>query len=274
MPLKYSSLALSLDATVAGPQRQKRLSMSDHDIARKRVTLTSGNGPTPGVTDKVLDALAARGAVATFLVVANQPRQPGGLALAERAVAEGHRTGHHTATHTLHLGAADDPEAAVAAEITAVERDIDAAGEQPQDALDSLRVGLLRARRAGEHVSALQHRDRRVLALALFQQDSYDDVAENLFPALPHQIRRRKLLRGVPGLPHNEPGRDLQPNFRGITGLVNDARAAYKVQASAVAEFWDPTRNITVYSATRWHTPEQRRNAPLAREIADNGPSP
>lgn len=100
--------------------------MSGNDTERRRVTLTFDNGPTPGVTDKVLDTLAARGAAATFFVVGDQLRQPGGLALAKRATAEGHRIGHHTATHTLQLGVAEDPEAAVAAEIAAVEDDIDA----------------------------------------------------------------------------------------------------------------------------------------------------
>jgi peptidoglycan/xylan/chitin deacetylase (PgdA/CDA1 family) len=104
----------------------KEVSMSDHGADRRRVTLTFDNGPTPSVTDKVLDVLAARRATATFFVVGTQLEQAGGRALAKRAVAEGHRIGHHTATHTLQLGAAEDPEAAVVAEIDAVEHDIDA----------------------------------------------------------------------------------------------------------------------------------------------------
>ncbi|MEV7042739.1 polysaccharide deacetylase family protein [Amycolatopsis sp. NPDC051061] len=100
--------------------------MSGEAIDRRRVTLTFDNGPTPGVTDKVLEVLAAHRTPATFFVVGTQLQQPGGLALARRAVAEGHRIGHHTATHALQLGAAEDPEAAVAAEITAIEHDIDA----------------------------------------------------------------------------------------------------------------------------------------------------
>jgi peptidoglycan/xylan/chitin deacetylase (PgdA/CDA1 family) len=100
--------------------------MSSAVADRRRVTLTFDNGPTPGVTDKVLDVLAAHRAPATFFVVGTQLQKPGGLALARRAAAEGHRIGHHTATHMLQLGAAEDPEAAVAAEITAIEHDIDA----------------------------------------------------------------------------------------------------------------------------------------------------
>lgn len=99
--------------------------MSAYQAIRKRVTLTFDNGPTPGVTDKVLDVLAERQVPATFFVVGSQLRQPGGRALATRAVAEGHRLGHHTATHTVLLGAAQDPDAAVAAEIAAIEPEID-----------------------------------------------------------------------------------------------------------------------------------------------------
>ncbi|MFF7651592.1 polysaccharide deacetylase family protein [Streptomyces sp. NPDC007983] len=100
--------------------------MSDIGAHRRRVTLTFDNGPTPGVTGDVLDVLADHRATATFFVVGTRLRQAGGRALAARAVAEGHRIGHHTATHTLQLGAAEDPEAAVDAEITAIEPDIDA----------------------------------------------------------------------------------------------------------------------------------------------------
>ncbi|WP_329240173.1 polysaccharide deacetylase family protein [Actinoallomurus sp. NBC_01490] len=99
--------------------------MSNEGTSRRRVTLTFDNGPYPGVTDVVLDVLAAHRVTAAFFVVGEQLRQPGGRELAQRAVAEGHRIGHHTATHTLQLGAAEDADAAVAAEIVAVEHDID-----------------------------------------------------------------------------------------------------------------------------------------------------
>ena len=70
----------------------------------RRVTLTFDNGPTPGVTDQVLDVLADRAAPAYFFVVGSRLRQPGGRDLVRRAVAEGHRIGHHTTTHTVLLG--------------------------------------------------------------------------------------------------------------------------------------------------------------------------
>jgi peptidoglycan/xylan/chitin deacetylase (PgdA/CDA1 family) len=74
----------------------------------QRVTLTFDNGPTP-VTAQVLDVLAARAARASFFVVGTQLRRPGARALAERALAEGHRIGNHSLTHSTPLGARDDP---------------------------------------------------------------------------------------------------------------------------------------------------------------------
>jgi peptidoglycan-N-acetylglucosamine deacetylase len=82
-----------------------------------KVSLTFDNGPTPGVTEGVLDLLAERGLPATFFVVGTRLRRPGGRELARRAVADGHRVGHHTTTHTVLLGNAADPEEAVRTEI-------------------------------------------------------------------------------------------------------------------------------------------------------------
>ena len=77
----------------------------------KRVTLTFDNGPWPGVTENVLDVLAARGLRSTFFVVGEQLRR--GHLLAERAVAEGHWIGNHTMTHSLPLGDGADPVAEI-----------------------------------------------------------------------------------------------------------------------------------------------------------------
>jgi peptidoglycan/xylan/chitin deacetylase (PgdA/CDA1 family) len=73
------------------------------DMAR-RLTLTFDNGPWPGVTEYVLDLLAARGVHATFFVVGQNLRAPGARALAQRAVDEGHWIGNHTLTHSVQLG--------------------------------------------------------------------------------------------------------------------------------------------------------------------------
>jgi peptidoglycan-N-acetylglucosamine deacetylase len=146
-----------------------------NDAGRRRVTLTFDNGPTPGVTDMVLDVLAAHDAAATFFVIGDRLRQPGGLVLAKRTVADGHRIGHHTATHTLLLGAADDPEAAVAAEIRAVEDDIDALAGTSQTQGERL----FRPYAAG---GVLDKRVFSAAAVRYFQQHRYTCVLWNSLP--------------------------------------------------------------------------------------------
>lgn len=93
-----------------------------------RVSLTFDNGPAPGTTEGVLDLLAERGLRATFFVVGERLMAPGGTDLARRALAGGHRVGHHTATHRLLLGDADDPEAAVDAEVAGPATQVSAIG--------------------------------------------------------------------------------------------------------------------------------------------------
>ena len=66
--------------------------------------LTFDNGPEPEVTPGVLATLARRGIPATFFLVGDKLRDPAGLALANRARAEGHRVGNHTLTHGTPLG--------------------------------------------------------------------------------------------------------------------------------------------------------------------------
>jgi peptidoglycan-N-acetylglucosamine deacetylase len=74
---------------------------------RKRITLTFDNGPTPGVTDEVLDVLGEHGVRTTFFVVGEKLRSAGGRACAERAAREGHWIGNHTMTHTVPFGESD-----------------------------------------------------------------------------------------------------------------------------------------------------------------------
>jgi peptidoglycan-N-acetylglucosamine deacetylase len=76
----------------------------------RRLTLSFDNGPTPGITDQVLDVLGEHGARATFFVVGRDLQQPGARALAERAASEGHWIGNHTMTHEVQFGDTDDPE--------------------------------------------------------------------------------------------------------------------------------------------------------------------
>jgi peptidoglycan/xylan/chitin deacetylase (PgdA/CDA1 family) len=75
-----------------------------------RVTLTFDNGPTPGITEQVLDELGERELHATFFVVGRDLDEPGARALSERALREGHWIGNHTLTHSAQFGDSDDPE--------------------------------------------------------------------------------------------------------------------------------------------------------------------
>lgn len=71
---------------------------------RPKITLTFDNGPTPGVTDRVLDVLAERRLSAVFFVVGENVRSPGGRRLLERVVGDGHLIGNHSFTHGRPLG--------------------------------------------------------------------------------------------------------------------------------------------------------------------------
>jgi peptidoglycan-N-acetylglucosamine deacetylase len=75
----------------------------------KRVTLTFDNGPTPGITEHVLDVLSARRIQTTFFVVGERLERLGGRALAIRAHSEGHWIANHSLTHSVPLG--DKPDA-------------------------------------------------------------------------------------------------------------------------------------------------------------------
>jgi len=76
----------------------------------KRVTLTFDNGPTPGITEHVLDILSARRIQTTFFIVGERLAKPGGRALAARAHSEGHSIGNHSMTHSAPLGEKPDAE--------------------------------------------------------------------------------------------------------------------------------------------------------------------
>jgi peptidoglycan/xylan/chitin deacetylase (PgdA/CDA1 family) len=62
-----------------------------------RVALTFDDGPTPGVTDLILDELRKRKLHATFFMIGQRiAAEPD---LARRVLAEGHEVGNHTFTH-------------------------------------------------------------------------------------------------------------------------------------------------------------------------------
>jgi peptidoglycan/xylan/chitin deacetylase (PgdA/CDA1 family) len=81
--------------------------------AMKRVTLSFDNGPTPGITDRVLDILERAGIRATFFVIGRKLEDPSAAALMREAHAAGHWIGNHALTHSIALG--DRPDAAYAA---------------------------------------------------------------------------------------------------------------------------------------------------------------
>jgi peptidoglycan/xylan/chitin deacetylase (PgdA/CDA1 family) len=70
----------------------------------KSVTLTFDNGPTPGITERVIDILSTRRIQTTFFVVGEKLARPCGRALALRAHSEGHWIGNHSLTHSVPLG--------------------------------------------------------------------------------------------------------------------------------------------------------------------------
>ncbi|HEY4320822.1 MAG TPA: polysaccharide deacetylase family protein [Gemmatimonadales bacterium] len=64
----------------------------------RSVALTFDDGPHPEWTPRILDALAARNAKATFFVIGERAeRHP---SLVRRLAAEGHAVGHHSWTHS------------------------------------------------------------------------------------------------------------------------------------------------------------------------------
>jgi peptidoglycan/xylan/chitin deacetylase (PgdA/CDA1 family) len=68
-------------------------------LKAKELVLTFDDGPWPGTTSKVLDALKAECVRATFFLLGrNAAAHP---QLARRALAEGHTLGHHSYSHPL-----------------------------------------------------------------------------------------------------------------------------------------------------------------------------
>lgn len=72
--------------------------------AMNKLTLTFDNGPTPGITDVVLDTLDRFGVRTTFFMVGTQLLKPDARVLAEQAHASGHRIANHTYSHGAPLG--------------------------------------------------------------------------------------------------------------------------------------------------------------------------
>ena len=88
------------------------------------ITLSFDNGPTPGVTECVLDTLGWHDARANFFMIGSRIAEPGGRSLAERAVREGHVVGSHTWSHSVPFGRLD---------AAAVDRELDDAARMVAD---------------------------------------------------------------------------------------------------------------------------------------------
>jgi peptidoglycan/xylan/chitin deacetylase (PgdA/CDA1 family) len=82
-------------------------------LSMKRVTLSFDNGPTPDVTDQVLDILRRADILATFFVIGKKLEDPSALALMRAAHSDGLWIGNHTLTHSVAFG--DRPDADYAA---------------------------------------------------------------------------------------------------------------------------------------------------------------
>ena len=73
-------------------------------MTNRRVTLTFDNGPTPGVTERVLGILEPARIRSTFFVIGRNLDEPGAAELMKRAHSAGHWIGNHTLSHTVALG--------------------------------------------------------------------------------------------------------------------------------------------------------------------------
>jgi peptidoglycan-N-acetylglucosamine deacetylase len=72
------------------------------------VTLTFDNGPTPGITEPVLDLLSEHSVPATFFAIGRKLATERGRRLGQRVVSEGHVLGGHTWSHSVQFGTAED----------------------------------------------------------------------------------------------------------------------------------------------------------------------
>jgi peptidoglycan/xylan/chitin deacetylase (PgdA/CDA1 family) len=89
---------LAIDPAQTAPVGRKQFPRT-LPLAPKEIVLTFDDGPLPGATDRVLDALKHECVRATFFMLGrNAAAHP---ALAKRVLAEGHTVAHHTYKHAL-----------------------------------------------------------------------------------------------------------------------------------------------------------------------------
>jgi peptidoglycan/xylan/chitin deacetylase (PgdA/CDA1 family) len=93
-----TSRVLAIDPATMPPVGRKQFPQT-LPLARHEIVLTFDDGPWPGTTARVLDALKHECARATFFLIGrNAAANPG---LARRELAEGHTVAHHTYSHPL-----------------------------------------------------------------------------------------------------------------------------------------------------------------------------
>jgi len=135
----------------------------------KRLTLTFDKGPTPGITERVLDILSTHGVAATFFVIGSQLYDRRAAALLPRITGAGHRIGNHTLNHKVALG--DRPDASFArSEIDATQALIGEYADAEKLFRPYGKDGLL-----GPHLFSRA-------ALTHLQQDGYTSLLWNLVP--------------------------------------------------------------------------------------------
>jgi peptidoglycan/xylan/chitin deacetylase (PgdA/CDA1 family) len=148
-------------------------------MSNPKLTLTFDNGPTPGVTNVVLDTLADFHVAATFFLVGQDLLKPGRRQIAERAYRDGHRIGNHTMTHSIRLGSSDDP--------TLLHREIDEAQQVLGDLADGDKLyrpwgdGVLNERLLS--AAAVQRLEEGDYTLALWNSVPLDWVNPTTWPA-------------------------------------------------------------------------------------------
>jgi peptidoglycan/xylan/chitin deacetylase (PgdA/CDA1 family) len=84
-------------ASAGGPRFGQKSYPATLPLADGEVILTFDDGPLPGPTDRVLEALAREGARATFFVIGRNARASAGLL--RRTAAAGHTLANHTLNH-------------------------------------------------------------------------------------------------------------------------------------------------------------------------------
>ena len=72
------------------------------------ITLTFDNGPTPRITERVLEVLSDHAVPATFFAIGRKLATAEGQRLGSQIIAEGHQLGGHTWSHSVQFGSASD----------------------------------------------------------------------------------------------------------------------------------------------------------------------